>query len=590
MTRRLACVAFFLYATLLAPAAFGQSLTATVDRSEVRMGESLLLRLSVKGLRKSPAPQLPDLSAFQVASLGPTSHVDLISGRLSSEIRFHYRLSPREPGEHHIGPAVVEIGDHHLESSPFVIRVLPADAVPEGAGRREDELFVTATVSTREPFVGQQVIYRWRLWRRVRLEAVGLSGPFQFSGVLVEDLGDVRRYEEVRNGHLYRVQEITKALFPRRAGRVVLTAPELHAEMLKRRSTVNDEPGRLETEALTLYTPELVLTVRPLPSPPAVFSGLVGQFEVATSLSRGELAAGESTTLEVTISGKGNIRSVPPPTVKIPPELKVYEEPPETAMSRQGDGLAGSKRFTRALVPLQPGEHRLPPVSVTYFDPDAEAYRTASSEALTLRVRPGEGGEGITTSGNELAMDGAKLAVHVNDDQIRPLIRDLDAVDPGFVARLGRAGALSFALVPPLACFGLWLARRRRERYAQDGGLERRQKARRRALARLREVENLEGGDDRRAATEAASRLLRAFVGDKLGLTGGALTPEETAQHLVHGGLAPESAERLRAYLEDLEAAGYGGPQNDPAAPGVATRAREELLLLDREVRRAQKG
>ena len=78
-------------------------------------------------------------------------------------------------------------------------------------------LFISAKVSTTTPFVGQEVIYVWRFYRRVRIGDAKLE-PWDFSGFLVEDLGELREYQSTVNGVQYLVNEVRKSLFPQEVG------------------------------------------------------------------------------------------------------------------------------------------------------------------------------------------------------------------------------------------------------------------------------------------------------------------------------------------------------------------------------------
>lgn len=78
-------------------------------------------------------------------------------------------------------------------------------------------------------------------------------------------------------------------------------------------------------------------------------------------------------------------------------------------------------------------------------------------------------------------------------------------------------------------------------------------------------------------AAEAASRVLREFVGDMLNLEGGALTPSETSDHLREAGVPGEIVDALEHLLGRCEAARYGGDASSLSEIPVAASA-----LLDR--------
>ena len=126
---------------------------------------------------------------------------------------------------------------------------------------------------------------------------------------------------------------------------------------------------------------------------------------------------------------------------------------------------------------------------------------------------------------------------------------------------------------PILIFAATYLSNRRRERFALDAGLRRRHHALRRLRKSLKAVEN----------AEAASLCLRQYVGDKLGLEGGALTASEVDQQLRERGVDSDLASSTYDLLQRLEAAQFGG---DPQQTSGAVQAIEPLVKsLERQIR-----
>jgi len=608
-------LAAFLVTLLLAllagsSVATAQTVTATVDRTEVTVEEGILLTVTVRDIQRPPEPELPDLSPFTVQAVGQSTQVEFRNGVSTASIEFRYQLLPRQPGRFVIGPAVVEVDGRRHESRPFTVTVLPPG---KASSEEQADLFVTATVSDERPYLGQQILYTWRIWQRTQITQASFVEAFEFPGFLIEDLGEgTQRFDAVRNGRQYVVQEIRKALFPQQEGSFTVSGPGLRVQAMSRqrgagRSILDEMFGRFATEERILRPAPVTVTVRPLPPTPRGFSGLVGRFDISASVSRSQLAAGESTTFEVIISGTGNVQMIPEPKLGDLPGFKAYDEPPHSVLDRSGSALTGSRSFSRALVPLTPGEHTLPSISLTFFDPEAEVYRTASTAPLILAVRPREGTEelGLTET---LGPTTGKVAVRILADDILPLHRGLEAVASQRL-RGGRwAGWLAGLLLPPAVWVGLFLFQRRRQRYSADRGLARREKALRRARGGIRKV--AAGGDEAPETLRLASRTLREYVGDKLGLEGSALTPAEVAVHLREAGVDGTEADRLHAFLDRLEEARYGPTAGtrttgrdvvardraardraarDRAGGGLAGELRAHIDNLEREIRRATK-
>lgn len=573
-------------ATLLLLAAGGleaQGIRASVDRTEITIEDPLTLTVTVEGSQEA-RPELPPLPHFQVQPRGQSSQVQIVNGRMSASVSYHYRLIPLRTGTVTIGPASVEIDGRTFRSQPFTVRILEASAQP----RQSRDLFVTATVSDSEPYLGQQTIFTWRFYRRIRVADPRLGG-LEFPGFAVESLGEVRELQATVDGQVYLVSEIKKALFPQEEGRLTIPGPVLTCGVPVRRpgrrdGLFDDLFGRVQTEDHVLHTEPVEVRVRPLPAPPPAFSGLVGRFDVRSEVSKRELQVGESTTFKVTVSGTGNARMIGEPELPELAAFKVYDDKPAGSVETTEAGVRGHKSFSKALVPLTPGELELPALTLTYFDPEAGSYRTATAAPIRLSVSPADGEEELRLT-ESVAPTTGKVAVKILADDILPLHKGLDAVasqPPRGSRRLLWWGGLA---LPPLAFLGVFAAQRRRERFARDRGLRRRREGLRRARGLLRQVEAEVRSGNQPGACRLASRCLRGLVGDKLDLEGTALTPEETAAHLQREGLAPATVERTRQLLERLEAAQYGTGGAQAGDCGRLAAELDPLLRqLDREI------
>ena len=400
------------------------------------------------------------------------------------------------------------------------------------------------------------------------------------------------------------VSELRTALFPQEQGPHTLAGPRLACDVLVQSrgggSLLEDFFGRTRAQTKSLRTPPVTVTVRPLPAPPKGFSGLVGTFDVRARLSRGKLAVGDSATLELTVSGTGNAQMIGEPRLPDLSAFKVYDDKPSGSIHRDGAALSGEKTFRKALVPLRAGTLTVPAVELIYFDPKAGSYRTASTAPLAVEATPAAGREELRLTAS-LAPTTGKVAVKILADDILPIYKGLDALDPAPFATAGNATLWSSALAaPPLLYLGLLLLRRRQERHRLDAGLRRRQDALRTGLKTLRRID-AEAGDGRpAAAAELASQCLRRFVGDKLGLEGSALTAADADTALRARGVDEAVARETHDLLDRLDAARYGAPVVATGGDGriggdghgggsgaVALSAMIEPLLrrLDRELR-----
>jgi hypothetical protein len=564
----------------LASGASGAGIVATIDRPEATVEDQLVLTVVIEGSRGAE-PILPQIPEFDVYPRGQSTQMSFINGRMSSSVTYNYLLVPKASGVFQIGEVTTEIDGETLSSEPFQVRILAASEQPQ----QQRDLFITSRVSATNPFVGQQVIYIWRFYRRVRIGDARLE-PLEFEGFVVEDLGEVREYQTAVGGVEYLVSEIRKALFPQEVGSLVIPASRLTCEVLvrdtrHRRSLMDDLFGSASTETKVLRSDAIDVDVRPLPAPPEGFSGLVGSFRIEASMSKRQLEVGESATLRLTVSGSGNVQMINEPELVNLPSFKVYGDQPERSINRSGRSLTGSRSFSKALVPLEAGEWTLPPVEIVYFDPVDASYQTARTEQIALTVSPGEGSEDLHLT-ESIAPSTGKVAVRILADDILPIYSELDAVSTPYSPR---RSALLFVLVSVLP-IGLYLTaravQRHRWRLQHDIAFQRHRTAFRRARKQLRKM--LDSESDPVRLGQSLSLCLREYIGDKLDQEGAALTPGELHERLEAHGVSEALAAETHDLLERLEAAQFGAVSLE--SENLAQQASELLERLEGELKK----
>lgn len=572
----LACLAGFGLASWLSAA----EVIATIDRPEATVEDQLLLTVVIEG-STGAEPVLPEIPQFEVYPRGQSTQVRFINGRRSSSVTYNYLLVPKTTGVIQIGPVTAEIDGEILTSQPFQVSILEASAQPQ----QQRDLFITSRVSTTNPFVGQEVIYIWRFYRRVRIGDARLE-PQEFQGFLVEDLGEVREYQTAVNGVEYLVSEIRKALFSQEVGSLVIPASRLTCEVLVRnsrrsRSLMDDFFGSSSTETKVLRSARIDIEVRPLPPPPDGFSGLVGSFTIDASMSKQQLKVGESATLRLTVSGNGNVQLIGEPELADLPAFKVYGDQPERSVNRNGRSLSGSRSFSKALVPLEPGNWTIPPVSVHYFDPETATFKAAVTAEIPLFVAPAEGSEDLHLT-EFIAPTTGKVAVRILADDILPIYGELDAV----LRRSNPSRSTLLFLLALVLPIGLYLSarsvQRHRWRLEHDVAFQRHRVAFRRARKQLQQ---LAGSDsDPGQLGQSTSLCLREYIGDKLGLEGAALTPAELDDMLKGHGVSEALSGETLDLLERLEAAQFGAASLE--AGNLIQQASALLKRLDGELKK----
>lgn len=531
-------------------------LRAEVDRTSVSAGAPILLELIVDGSRNAE-PSLPALDDFDVQSRGQSTQVQMVNGSFSSRVSYRYLLRPKRLGRLRIGAASVEIDGRRYASEPIEVTVSTA---PQGSSADSD-VYALAEVSTQTPYVGEQVVYRLQLVRRVNFANATVAMP-SFVGLTSQSLGEQREFETVRNGRRFRVTELRLALFAQQPGRLQIAPASFAGDIpmgrearRRGRGGIFDDPfgdffGQVQSEHRVVRSPAIDLQVRPLPQAPANFTGLVGTTSMTAALSKPTLVAGESTTLTLTVDTLGNSAELAEPPLALPEGFKSYADKSPTAYDTSGQALRSRRTFVTALVPTRAGTFNLGPLSLTYFDPHTGAYAGTEPVTLTVDVQAGAEGEDLHAVGAVSAAP-QKQDVALLGDDLLPVYRRPDALRLARPPLWLRASALALLALPPFTWLALLLVDRGR---SVDAAGARRRRAKARARKQLRALGR---STEAQLVPSRASRLVRDFIGDKLGVAGASLTPSEVAATLREAQVDAGVVDRTERLLSELDAMQY---------------------------------
>jgi len=562
----------------------GVSLTLHLDRSEATLADTVTMVVKISGTRSGNIrPVLHGLEEFTVGEGGTSSRVEIINGRVNAGIDYTYFLQPKKVGRFELGPAEIQVEGKVLTSN---IATLEVKAPAQRSGADRGPLFLEAEVSTHDLFVEEQCIYTLKLYRRIRVRDPSLSLP-KVEHIVFKQLGEPIEYQSTYGGLDYRVLEIRYALLPAKEGDYVLGPSTMQMTVLQadNRSPFgrffNDpffsfSPGRPQT----LTTQPLELKVHPLPEEgkPADFSGLVGDFRMESKLEPSGVRAGESATLTVSVTGRGNANRIP--DLKIPEmnHTKIYADQPVLEMKEDEKGLGGTKVMKWALVPERPGKIEVPSLRLSFFDAQRGEYRVLNTPSYTLSVLPGEK-EAVVAStslpgSRDTKAGPVKQEIKELGKDILPIhtgIKDLSVSNRAFM----KGPAFYLALLGPFSLYMMaFCALKLRKR---SPALLNRSRSRNASKELIKQC---------RRGGLSANHLMDAvkdYMNNRFNLSIGALTADEAAKVFERHGVRVETAEKMRSLIRKLEDAVYTGKGEERTEAGKDLPAL--VKAMEKEIR-----
>ncbi|MEE8107016.1 MAG: BatD family protein [Planctomycetota bacterium] len=597
----------FAVIAVLAAGVSAQEVDARLDEQQVRVGDSVGYTVVVRGNKETEEPELAGFEDFDVAFHGARHLTSFVNGRMSSEQRFSYTLTPKKGGALTVPAVVVKIAGKLVRSQALLLTVLPPDDIdlvraaisiePEtvyplqpfvvtlrifiqrlpGPMSDRDPLRVTRPPRLRVPWVdpidGLESKSKAEWLRPLVVRQRG----FSINDMTTQEFFDQRRLVFNLDGREataadaagsprvkervgeYWVYTLTREFTPVRRG-------EYSFGPARVRGTFADAVGkdkRLTGRDVYVIAPAVSVFVKDVPTKgrPASYTGGIGRFVVTADIEPKDARVGDPMTLTLTVLGRGNLDDIGPPDLE--PELgelfRLYEATSATKESNK-------RVFTYGLRPRRAGIEAVPAVSFSFFDVEQGAYVTDTTTAIPIAVTAAEtvsDGDivsGATNGAGRSGLEETEKGIFANVSDARE-VRDEGVAPVRTYAYLG--GLLVIYIVA-----GAVLGRRRRLR--GDPALVRRKRARARAKQRWSAA---------RAAGETTElrQAVAGLVADVADVSESGLTGADVHAQLIALGADADLAVRAQSWFESCDAARYGGDA-DPDRVAEGERLLDDLI------------
>jgi hypothetical protein len=375
--------------------------TVEVEPSKGTRMDRFVMMVRIEGGRGSLPPTVEPNDDFAVHYIGPQTSIAIVNGAVSSHVTHAYQLLPRRSGALR-SPAVIFEG--HPVGDQQTIQVTdgpepesPSDAAPVDS----EEIFLKQSATPQSVYVGQQVVSTVTLYTSSPLNEVQLA-DLTYTDFWRETFGSERRARRQIKGRDYLSLQFRSALFPLNEGSFELPEQSLKATLIRRNrgwpfpdfDNLNDPFagffGGGSSDPIEVRSERVPIEVLPLPAPPAGLSltspAIVGPTSLKVNYSVDRLTVGSGKTVEIVVSSEGNLNSLKSLPLTSTSDVQVYEETPRLDRDVRGAKMILRKIFRYSLVPTRSGLVQLPPISLSYFDPDLKEYQTATTSPIAFPV------------------------------------------------------------------------------------------------------------------------------------------------------------------------------------------------------------
>jgi hypothetical protein len=396
---------FIVFSVLTAGEAFSQSpVYAQVSSKKVQVGVPFEYAIVITVNANNYTP--PNLKDFDVVS-GPSqsSSTQIINGAVSSQMTLSWGLSAKKEGKFTIGPVIVNAGNQRYETNPIAIEAVKGAVAQTNGANTDDpkysnkvsggELYIKTAVSKNKCYLGEQVTITQKVYSRFQI--IGFQKYSQptydgFYAMAQESTSKGQQVTENVDGVNYFTYELFRTVgIANKTGKISLNTIE--GDVVVRKQT-NAKPrnifeqffgnGGYEDVPVTTKSKALTVEVMPLPEEgkPAGFNGAVGQFSYKVEVNKKEIKADNAINLKMTVSGKGNLKLLESPQLKLPEGFVAYDP----KITEGGN----SKSFDYPIIPRTEGDYVLKGLDFSYFNLETKKYVTIPSPEINIKVLPAD--------------------------------------------------------------------------------------------------------------------------------------------------------------------------------------------------------
>ncbi len=272
-------------------------------------------------------------SDYDVVASSTSNNIQVVNGKLSQNKTSSFVIKPKHTGmvlipsltfqlngqNYQTEPKQITVTDAPVQASPQAQRASANSARPRVAFQRDlsAKPIVENKISTRTPYVNQQVFIKTKIYHRGNLRGLSLAA-LQIDHMNIKRLEQTKEYIEKKNGMDYMVYEVEYVAFPLKSGPITIPAYDVKAAVIRERLNGNDRfdpfnfmANIFEEEQITIKAPAISINVKPIPEgAPKAFSGYVGSLAVNHQIDKLEINSGDPVTIKTSVYGNGNPRNL----------------------------------------------------------------------------------------------------------------------------------------------------------------------------------------------------------------------------------------------------------------------------------------
>jgi hypothetical protein len=507
-------------------------------------------------------PKFPENGQFSVVgankSTSSSTSISMINGKTTTDktvsTRFMYQIQFNTQNSVVLPPLSITIDGTPHESNSISFSV----------GEKSEKTSAVSVRFLRERaniYIGEQAILTVRVQIRAN-EGAQLTndGYVGFLNTVQEKLSEKftatplvsspKTSQEVINGQNYFIYDLPFNIVPTDTGKIVLNATPLTyiiEDMSQGRDPFDGFFGfsSIRQQQAIATAPSLSYSIKSVPRPtPKSYTGIIGEVKITGNLSKDTIAAGESATLRLTLSGKMPANLLGELELSKNDKLDIF--PPERTVSSDttASGLSSKKQYSYMIVPKIEGEHTISVPEISWFDPKSGTFKVAKVKDFSFFATPGDFGDKVQTRRYLTQTEIATLGDDIR--YIKTKLSENDAMN-----NFSKKNLLNSFIIIWIAALALVLIKLKQVFLPQNADKLKQSKAF--SLA-TRALTKISCGKD---VKNSEISIILQYLSSKTGKECGSMKYDEVETVLISRKVSKSTAENLTKYLRDVEMARY---------------------------------
>lgn len=308
----------------------------------------------------------------------------------------------QQAGTIRIGSAEVKVKGKVYKTAPLSIKVLPAEkGAKKSNSSAASNIFIKAIPSKNKAFLQEGILVSYKIYTQSTRVKFEQSKFPEYDGFIEEEINNDHNIQlsmERYNGKNYYTGIIRQSIImPQRSGTLTIPQGEINLTVEMEKTYQNSdellETTNLPTVQQKVKTDEIKINVSELPRPrPEGFDGAVGSFAMKAEMPSKNIKTDEPFTIKLTISGRGNLKFIPIPSLNLPESFEVLGQDDQSEIKGTLDGIKGKRVIEYQVVAHNTGNYELPALRLVYFSPERTEYATTQTSPLPFVVSKGMAG------------------------------------------------------------------------------------------------------------------------------------------------------------------------------------------------------